>query len=72
MSKETVKMSLHLTKETNDTLEKLRKASGSTSKSELLRKSLALMALVVENKKKGNHLAILDNKDKKLSEIIGL
>lgn len=70
-AKATVKMSLHLSPETNETLEELADQNHIT-KSELLRKALALIEVAFESKKKGNHLAILDKNDKKVSEIIGL
>jgi len=70
-SKATVKMSLHLSPETNDTLEQLSKDNHIT-KSELLRKALALIDVALKNKEKGNHLIIADKNDKKISEILGL
>lgn len=70
-SKATVKMSLHLSPETSNTLEKLAKDNHIT-KSDLLRKALALIEVALKNKEKGNHLAILDKNDNKVSEIIGL
>lgn len=69
--KATVKMSLHLSPETNDTLEQL-SAHNHMTKSELLRKALALMEVALKNKEKGNHLVIVDKNDKKVSEILGL
>jgi predicted DNA-binding protein len=71
MSKATVKMSLHLSPETNDRLEKLCEDNHLT-KSDLLRKSLALMEVALKYKKKGNHLIVVDEKDHKVSEIIGI
>ncbi len=70
-SKATVKMSLHLSPETNDTLEQLSEDNHMT-KSELLRKALALIEVALKNKEKGNHLIIVDKNDKKVSEILGL
>jgi predicted DNA-binding protein len=70
-SKATVKMSLHLSPETNDTLEQLSEDNHMT-KSELLRKALALIEVALKSKEKGNHLVIVDKNDKKISEIIGL
>ena len=69
--KSTIKMSLHLSPETNETLEELADQNHIT-KSELLRKALALIEVALKSKKKGNRLAILDKNDKKISEIIGL
>lgn len=70
-SRGTVKMSLHLSLDTNDTLEQLSSENHMT-KSELLRKALALMEVALNNKEKGNHLIIVDKNDKKISEILGL
>jgi len=70
-SKGTVKMSLHLSPETYDILEKLSEDNHLT-KSDLLRKSIALMEVALKSKKKGNHLVIINNKGEKESEIIGL
>ncbi|OGT42004.1 MAG: hypothetical protein A3F42_04375 [Gammaproteobacteria bacterium RIFCSPHIGHO2_12_FULL_37_34] len=71
MSRATVKMSLHLSPETNDMLEQLSQDNHLT-KSDLLRKSLALMQVALKNKKKGNHLVVLNDKGEKEGEIIGL
>jgi hypothetical protein len=71
MSKATVKMSLHLSPETNDMLEQLSRDNHLT-KSDLLRKSLALMQVALKNKKKGNHLVMVNDKGEKEGEIIGL
>jgi predicted DNA-binding protein len=69
--KNTIKMSLHLSTETNNTLEQLSEKNHMT-KSELLRKALALLDVALKNKEKGNHLVIVDKNDKKVSEILGL
>jgi len=71
MSKATVKMSLHLSPETNDMLEQLSQDNHLT-KSDLLRKALALMQVALKNKKKGNHLVVLNDKGEKEGEIVGL
>jgi hypothetical protein len=70
-SKATVKMSLHLSPETNDTLEQLSEENHIT-KSDLLRKALALMEVALKSKRNGNHLVIENSKGEKISEIIGL
>lgn len=67
----TVEMSLRLSPETNERLEKLSENNHMTI-SDLFRKSLALMEVALKNKAKGNQLAILDKNDKKISEITGL
>lgn len=71
MSKATIKMSLHLSPETNDMLEQLSQDNHLT-KSDLLRKSLAFMQVALKNKKMGNHLVVLNGKGEKEGEIIGL
>jgi len=68
---EKVKLSLHLSAETNDLLEKMCK-EGHMTKSELLRKSVALMEVALKYKKQGNHLAVIDDEGHKISEIVGL
>lgn len=67
----TVKMSLHLSSQTNDILEKLCEENHLT-KSDFLRKSIALMQVALKNKEKGNHLEIVNEKGEKQGEIIGL
>lgn len=66
-----IKLSLHLSRDTDERLERLCDESGIT-KSELLRRSLALMEIAIDIKKKGNHLAVLNKNDHKVSDIIGL
>lgn len=70
-SKASVKMSLHLSPETNQVLEQLSEENQMT-KSELLRKALALIEVALKNKVQGNHLVIVDKNDNKISEIVGL
>lgn len=70
-SKATVKMSLHLSPETYSMLEKLSEDNHLT-KSDLLRKSIALMEVALKSKEKGKHLVIMNDKGEKESEIIGL
>jgi hypothetical protein len=67
----TVKMSLHLSPKTNEMLEQLCEDNHMTT-SDILRKSLALMQVVMKYKKKGNHLVVVDDNDNKVSEIVGL
>jgi hypothetical protein len=66
-----VKMSLHLSPKTNEILEQLCEDNHMT-KSDILRKSLALMQVVMKYMKKGNHLVVVDDNDNKVSEIVGL
>mgnify|MGYP001592311142 CR=1 FL=1 len=71
MATATIKMSLHLSPQTNDLLEDMCEDEG-LSKTALIRKSLALMKLAIDSKKKGNHFAILDYNNVQVSEIVGL
>ncbi len=71
MSSATVKMSLHLAPETHEILEKMCYENHLT-KSDLLRRSLALMEVALKYKKKGGHLIVVDEKERKMSEIVGL
>lgn len=67
----TIKMSLHLSPKTNDVLEELCKQNHLT-KSEFIRKSIALMQVALKNKEKGNYLVVVNNNGEKQGEIIGL
>lgn len=71
MSTATVKMSLHLSERANDMLEQMCE-DNDVSKSELMRRALALMSVATKYKKKGGHLVVLDDNGNQLSEIIGL
>ncbi len=71
MNKATVKMSLHLSPETNQILEQLCQDNHLT-KSDFIRKSIALMQVALKNKKKGNHLVVINDKGENQGEIIGL
>lgn len=69
--KSTIKLSLHLSPNTNEVLESLSHDHHMT-KSEFLRKAIALMEVALNNKQKGNRLIIVDKDERKVSEIIGL
>jgi hypothetical protein len=71
IAKDTVKMSLHLSPETNAVLEEMCEDNHLT-KSEFLRKSIALMQVALKSKKKGNHLVVVNDRGEKEGEIIGL
>lgn len=71
MNYDTVKMSLHLSLQTNAIVEKLCEENHLT-KSEFLRKSIALMQVALKNKENGNHLVVINDKGEKQGEIIGL
>ncbi|HEV7858499.1 MAG TPA: ribbon-helix-helix domain-containing protein [Pyrinomonadaceae bacterium] len=69
--KEKVRLSLDISPELNELLEQLAGWTGST-KSEVLRKAIALMEVAVEAKRQGKKFGIAE-KDQQLStEIIGL
>ena len=71
MATATVKMSLHLSNQTNDLLEQMCDDNQLT-KSEFIRRAIALMGVAMNYKKKGGHLVVLDEKDNKMTEITGL
>lgn len=66
-----VKLSLHISEEANELMEKAC-AENLLTKSEFMRKAMALMVYTINSKKKGGHLAILDKDDKKLADIVGI
>lgn len=66
-----VKLSLHLSPETDERIENLAHQN-CISKSEFLRDAIALYEVALKNKEKGYHLAVLDENDKKIGDIIGL
>jgi len=71
MANATVKMSLHLPPEANALLEEMSEM-GHTSKSDVLRKSIALMKVALESKQQGNHLVVMNNKNEPVKEIVGI
>ena len=66
----TVRLSLAVSPELNELLEQL-SANAHTTKSETLRKAIALFAIATEAKMEKKHIAILDNNKHLLEEIIG-
>lgn len=60
-----------MTRKTNDLVEEICKQNH-ISKSEFIRRAMALMTYTMDYKKKGGHLAILDKNDKKLADVIGI
>lgn len=70
-SKEVVRLSLSLSPELNDRLEQLA-ASGHTTKTEILRKAIALYDVVAEAKTEKKRLGILDQNKQLLTEIVGI
>lgn len=69
MSK-SVRLSLDVSSELNYVLESVAKATHS-SKSDVLRKSIALLEIAVKEKKHGNHLGVFNEKQKIINEIVG-
>ncbi|MGH9957398.1 MAG: CopG family transcriptional regulator [Pyrinomonadaceae bacterium] len=71
MSTEKVRLSLDLSQELNETLDRLA-AEGGTTKSELLRKAIALVDVATQAKQKHQKLAIVDEQEHVISQIVGL
>jgi len=69
--KESVRLSLTLSPELNERLEQLA-ASNHTTKTEILRKAIALYDVVAEAKSEKKRLGILDQDKRLLTEIIGI
>ena len=70
-SKATSRLSLILSPELSETLEELAERSHST-KSEVLRKAIALLDVASEAKEKDQKIGILDQDDKVVKEIVGI
>ncbi len=71
IAKEKVRLSLDISPELNALLEQLAALTGST-KSEVLRKAIALMEVAVEAKRQGKKLGIAERDQQLTTEIIGL
>jgi predicted transcriptional regulator len=69
--KEKIRLSLDLSSEANEALEDLAKQVGGT-KSDVLRKAIALMEVAVEAKKKGKKFGVADSNGNLSTEIVGL
>lgn len=70
-NKETVRLSLNISPELNEHLEQLASA-GHTTKTEVLRKAIALYDVVAEAKTEKKKLGILDQNKQLLVEIVGI
>lgn len=70
MGKNHVRLSLDVSSELNNILDKVASETHST-KSEVLRKSIALLEMALREKKVGNHLGVFDEKQKIVKEIVG-
>lgn len=66
-----VRVSLDMSPEDNDLLEKLASAHG-TTKSQILRRAVALFHVASEAKASGNRIAVIDQEKKVVTEIVGL
>lgn len=69
--KETVRLSLTLSPELNERLEQLANSSH-TTKTEILRKAIALYDVVAEAKTEKKRFGILDQNKHLLTEIVGI
>jgi Arc/MetJ-type ribon-helix-helix transcriptional regulator len=67
-----VKLSLHISKQLNELLEELVKQTGSSSKTEVLKKAIALMEVAVRAKQEQKFLGISNSKENLETEIIGI
>ena len=71
VDRKTVRLSLTLSPELNDRLEQLASSSHAT-KTEILRKAIALYDVVAEAKANEKRLGILDKDKNVLTEIVGI
>ena len=69
--KETVRLSLAVSSELNERLELLA-ASGHTSKSEILRKAIALFDIAAEARSEKRRIGIFDQNKQLVTEIVGI
>ncbi len=69
--REAIRLSLAVSPELNDRLEQLA-TSGHMSKSEVLRKAIALFDVVAEAKSEKKRFGILDQDKRLLTEIVGI
>lgn len=66
-----VRLTVDVTDELNERLNSLAEETGG-SKSELLRKAIALVEVAVQAKRAGRHVAVVDRDEKVVSTIVGL
>ncbi|WP_295994980.1 ribbon-helix-helix protein, CopG family [Rugamonas sp.] len=66
-----VRVSLDMSPEANDLLENLASAHG-TTKSQILRRAVALYHVASEAKARGNRIAVIDQDKKVVTEVVGL
>lgn len=70
MSK-SVRLSLDVSRELHETIEKMARETNG-SKSDVLRKSIVLFELAINEKKKHNHIGVFDEGNKIIKEIVGI
>lgn len=68
---ERIRLSLDVSEELNRTLDQLASSTGG-SKSDVLRRAIALMDVAVSAKQKGNSMGVVDQNDLLIHKIIGL
>ncbi len=71
MSQKSIRLSLDVSPELNNVLDEMAEKTH-TSKSDVLRRSIALMEVAVNEKEKGNHVGILNQEQQLIKEIVGL
>lgn len=71
MAADKIRLTLDVSQELNRTLEHLAEQTGS-SKSDLLRRAIALMEVAVDGKRKGQNLTLADKEDRVVTKIVGL
>lgn len=71
MTKKTIRLSLDVSPEFNKMLDEMAETAHS-SKSEILKKSVALMKVAQDKGKKGHHLGIIGNDKKIITQIVGI
>ena len=69
--KESIRLSLAVSPQLNERLEQLA-AAGHTTKSEILRKAIALFDVVAEAKSEKKRFGILDQDKRLVTEIVGI
>jgi hypothetical protein len=63
---------LDVSPELNKMLDNMAEKTHTGTKSDVLLKSIVLMDVAIQEKEKGNHLAIVDKDQKIIKEIVGL
>lgn len=71
MSQPSIRLSLDVSPELNNLLDKMAQKIH-TSKGDVLRRSIALMEIAVNEREKGNHVGILNQEQQLVTEIVGL